>query len=123
MKQVQKIAVLLFSMLLAITAFAGTGKSSVDLTLNHKAVVNGTTLAPGDYKVVLERQGDAIQATFRTAGKTVATSTGHFEQRSAFPGSVSIMVNETDGTVQQLLVKKMNGAVIFDNGGASAAGH
>jgi len=123
MKQVQKIALLMITMLLAIAAFAGTDKSSVDLTLNHKAVVNGTTLEPGDYKVVLERQGDTIQATFRNGRKTVATSTGHFEQRSAFPADVAVVVGESDRSMQQLLVKKLNGAVVFENGGATAAGH
>ncbi len=123
MKQVQKIALLMITMLLAIAAFAATDKKSVDLTLNHTAVVNGTTLEPGDYKVVLERQGDTIQASFRSGKKTVATSTGHFEQRSAFPADVAIMVNGNDRAVQQLLVKKMNGAVVFDSGAASAAGH
>ncbi|ABF39682.1 hypothetical protein Acid345_0677 [Candidatus Koribacter versatilis Ellin345] len=123
MKQVQKIALLMITMFLAIAAFAGTDKSSVDLTLNHKAVVNGTTLEPGDYKVVLERQGDTVQATFRSGRKTVATSSGHFEQRAAFPADVAVVVGESDRSMQQLLVKKMNGAVVFDNGGASAAGH
>jgi len=123
MKQVQKIALLMITMLLAIAAFAGTDKSSVDLTLNHKAVINGTTLEPGNYRVVLERQGDTIQATFRDGKKTIATSTGHFEQRSAFPADVAVVIGESDRSMQQLLVKKMNGAIVFENGGASAAGH
>ena len=123
MKLVQKIALLMFSMLLAISAFAGTNKSSVDLTLNHKAVLNGTTLEPGDYKVVLTRDGDTVQASFRSGGKTVATSTGHFEQRSAFPASVAVVVGESDRSMQQLVVKKLNGAVVFDGAAAAAAGH
>jgi hypothetical protein len=124
MKQVQKFAVLVFSLLLlAATALAASNKSAIDLTLNHQVVVNGTTLQPGDYKIVLERDGDNVQATFRSSGKTVATSTGHFEQRTNMPGPVSLVVGDKDRAVQQLLVQKMKGAVVFDNGGAAAAGH
>jgi hypothetical protein len=123
MKAFFKLGVLILTLLLAASAFAANNKSSVDLTLNHKAAVNGTTLEPGDYKIILERQGDNIQATFRSSGKTIATSTGHFEQRSAFPGSVSVVVNESDRELRQLVVQKMKGAVVFENGGASAAGH
>ena len=123
MKQVQKVALLLITMFLAIAAFAATDKKSVDLTLNHKAVVNGTTLEPGDYKVVLERQGDTVQATFRNGKKTVATTSGHFEQRASFPADVAVVVGQEDRSVQQLLVKKMNGAVVFESTGSAAAGH
>ena len=123
MKKLQTFVVLLFSLLLAASAFAGSSKSTVNLTLNHKAVVNGTTLEPGDYKVVLERDGDTVQATFRYSGKAVASSTGHFEQRSAFPASVSLVLNESDRAVRQLLVERMKGAVVFDSGAATAAGH
>ena len=124
MKQFQKYAVLVFSLLLlAAGALAANNKSAVDLTLNHQVVVNGTTLTPGDYKVVLEREGDNVQATFRSAGKTVATSTGHFEQRANMPASVSLVVGEKDRALQQILVQKLKGAVVFDNGGAAAAGH
>lgn len=122
MKQIRNLGILIASVLLAISAFAAE-KSSVDLTLNHEAVVNGTTLAPGNYKVVLERNGDNVQASFRSSGKTVASSTGHFEQRTVFPASVAVVVGNSDHSVQQLLVQKMKGAVVFDNGGATAAGH
>lgn len=122
MKPIHKVSVMFCALLMAVSAFAAN-KSSVDLTLNNKAVVNGTTLAPGDYKVVLDRNGDNVQTTFLSKGKTVATSAGHFEQRTAFPGAVSLMVNDSDRSVRQIVVQKMKGAVIFDNGASSAAGH
>ncbi len=123
MKLSQKIGVLMISMLLAISAFAATNKSSVNLTLTKATVLNGTTLEPGDYTVVLERQGDNIQATFRDGRKAIATSSGHFEQRNGIPGSVAVVVGESDRSLQQLLVPKMKGAIVFESGASAAAGH
>lgn len=122
MKHMWKFVVVTFALLLAVSAFAAN-KSSVNLTLNHQAVVNGVTLAPGDYKILLDRNGDAVQATFLASGKTVATTAGHFEQRTKFPASVSLVIGDNDRAVQQIVVEKLKGAVVLDNGGASAAGH
>jgi hypothetical protein len=122
MKHIRKVAVMTFVLLLAVSAFAAN-KSSVNLTLNTKSIVNGTTLTPGDYKVLLDRNGDAVQATFVSRGKTVATSSGHFEARTAFGGAVSVVVSDNDRAIQQILVQKMKGAIVLDNGTASAGGH
>jgi hypothetical protein len=121
MKQVQKFAVLIFALLLSMAAFASTNKTSVDLTLNHAAIVNGTTLAPGNYKVVLNRDGDNVQANFTQRGKTLASSNGHFEQRTSFPADVSIVVGDGDNAVQQILVQKMKGAVVLEGGTAASS--
>lgn len=122
MKHIRKFAVMTFGLLLAVSAFAAN-KSSVTLSLATKSTVNGTTLAPGDYKVLLDRNGDAVQATFVSHGKTVATSSGHFESRSAFGGAVSVVVSQNDRAIQQILVQKMKGAIVLDNGTPSAGGH
>lgn len=122
MKQIRKIVGMTFVLLLAASAFA-SDKSTVNLTLNHASIVNGTTLAPGDYKVVMDRNGDAVQATFLSGKKTVATSSGHFEQRNAFGGAVSVMLDDRDRSIQQIIVQKMKGAVVLDSAAASAGGH
>ena len=123
MKHIGKIAVIFAALLISVSAFAAD-KSTVNLTLNDKAVLNGTALQPGDYKVVLDRDGNNVQATFITRGKEVAKSSGHFEQRDAFAGSgVSLVTNNGDRAIQQLVVKKMKGAVVFENAASSGAGH
>jgi hypothetical protein len=122
MKHIRKIAVMTFVLLLAVSAFAAN-KSAVDLKITSNTVVNGTTLAPGDYKIVFDRNGDAVQAKFLSSGKTVATTSGRFEPRSSFGGSVSLVVNSSDHTVQQILVQKMKGAIVLDNTAASAGGN
>jgi hypothetical protein len=122
MKHIRKVAVMTFVLLLAVSAFAAD-KSTVNLTLNTKSTVNGTTLVPGDYKVLLDRNGDAVQATFVSRGKTVATSSGHFESRSGFGGAVSVVLSANDRAIQQILVQKMKGAIVLDNGTPSAGGH
>lgn len=122
MKNIRNICVMICGLLLAVSAFAGS-KSSIDLTLNKQSVVNGTVLPAGEYKVILDRDGDNVQATFRASGKTVATTSGHFEQRTAFPSAVAVVLSDSDRAIQQILVKKMNGAVVLANSteGASAA--
>ena len=123
MKHTYKIAMLLVALLFTMSAFA-SNKNSVDFTLTKAATVYGTTLQPGDDKVVLDRTGDNIQATFVKSGKTVATTAGHFEQRTSFPGpGVSLVVHDGDRALQQILVEKMKGAVVLDEGAAASAGH
>ena len=122
MKQIRILASMTFVFLLAVSAFA-SDKSSVSFTLNHPSMVNGTALKPGDYKVVLDRNGDAVQATFLSGKKTVATTSGHFEQRQAFAGDVSLVLDDKDNSIQQILVHKMKGAVVLDNAAATAGGH
>jgi hypothetical protein len=122
MKSGYKISMMVCALLLAVSAFAAN-KNSVDLTLNHPAVVNGTTLKAGEYKVMLDRNGDRVQATFLSSGKTVATSSGHFEQRSSFAGPVSVVVKDGDRAIQQIVVQKLKGAVVLDDGTPSATGH
>lgn len=122
MKHMGKIAVIFAALLITVSAFAAN-KNSVNLTLNDKAMVNGTTLQPGDYKVVLDRDGDNVQATFITKGKEVAKSSGHFEQRTSFVSGVSLVTNNSDHAIQQIVVAKMKGAVVLDSGAASGAAH
>ena len=124
MKHLQKLALILATLLLATVAFAADKNNSVNLSLNNKAVVNGTTLQPGDYKVVLDRTGNDVKATFVKSGKTVATATGHFEERpTGVNGSgVAVVVNDSDRALRQLVIGKMKGAVVLDNSNASSGG-
>jgi hypothetical protein len=121
MKHLQKIAVLFAAVVLTVSAFAA--KNSVTVTLNDNAVVNGTNLPAGEYKVVIDRDGDNVQATFVSAGKTIAKTSGRFEQRSSLPSSVSLVTRNKDHAVQQILVPKMKGAIVLDDGSPAAGAH
>ncbi len=122
MKHIEKIAVIFAALLMTVSALAAN-KSSVNFTLTDKAMVNGTTLQPGDYKMVVDRDGNNVQATFITRGKEVAKSSGHFEQRDSFASGVSLVTNNTDRAIQQVVVQKLKGAVVLDNAASSGAGH
>ncbi|HEY3927568.1 MAG TPA: hypothetical protein VGL89_04265 [Candidatus Koribacter sp.] len=121
MKHLSKVLAVVFGLLMAVSAFAAD-KNSVNLTVMHKSTVSGTTLDPGEYKVVFNRTGDTVQATFLSGKKTVATTSGHFEQRSTFPSSVSLVVN-SDRAVQAIVVQKLGGAVVLEGEASSSAGH
>jgi hypothetical protein len=124
MKHLQKLALIVCTLLLATVAFAADKSNSVNLTLNNKAVVNGTTLEPGDYKIALDRTGNDVKATFLKAGKPVATAAGHFEERTAQGGGsgVAVGVNDSDRALRQILISKMKGAVVLDNNVAASGG-
>jgi hypothetical protein len=113
----KKIAVASFLVLLATSAFAAD-KSTVNMSIDHPAVITGTTLQPGDYKIQLDRNGDQVQATFITHGKTVATKSGHFEARPSLPDGVSLVTKNSDKSVKEIGVKKMKGAIVFDQASA-----
>jgi hypothetical protein len=115
----KKIAVASFLVLLAGSAFAAE-KNTVNMSIDHPAVVAGTTLQPGDYKIQLDRNGDQVQATFVTRGKTVATKSGRFEARPALPNGVSLVTKNSDKSVKEIDVKKINGAIVFDDANAAA---
>ena len=123
MKVTRIFIALCFALLMAGSAFA-SDKSTVDLSVSRKVDVAGTTLQPGDYKVVLTRNGDNYQARFLSNGKEVMTKTGHFEQRDQFQGSVSAVYANGSQTLKEIDVKHLKGAVVFDNGASgSAAGN
>ena len=124
MKHLQKLALILCTLLLATVAFAADKSNTVNLSLNNKAVVNGTTLEPGDYKIALDRSGNDVKATFLKGGKTVATCSGHFEERTAQVGGsgVAVVVNDSDRALRQILINKMKGAVVLDNNVAASGG-
>jgi hypothetical protein len=117
MKRAGRIAGLSFTVLLAVSAFA-SDKSTLNLRLDQKAVVNGTTLPAGDYKVELQRNGDQVQATFISKGKAVTSQNAHFENRTALPNGVSVVSDATNNSIKEIDSKKLKGGIVF--GGASS---
>ena len=65
---------LILGLVLAAPAFAKP--ASVTVTLSHSAQVAGATLAPGEYRVVL----DDTKASFKLNGKVVAEATGQWKK-------------------------------------------
>jgi hypothetical protein len=120
MKKFGMMTVFSFAILLAASAFA-SDKNSLNLTLESKASVAGTPLAPGDYKIELTRNGDQVQATFISRGKTVTTKNGHIESRSSIPDGVSTVTNVKDNSILEIDAKKLKGGIVFDQVGESAA--
>jgi hypothetical protein len=53
--------------------------TSATVTLSHSAKVAGATLAPGEYRVVL----DDTKATFKQNGKVVAEATGQWKKANS----------------------------------------
>jgi hypothetical protein len=113
------IAGLSFILLFALTAFAAD-KSTLNLALDRTAIVNGTTLPPGNYKVQLQREGNQVQATFVSRGKTVTTQNGHFENRTALPDGVSVVSQQSDNSIKEIDSKKLKGGIVFDGTNAAS---
>jgi hypothetical protein len=124
MSTIVKTAVFSIALLVAGSAFASDKTPSLNLTLDHKATLSGTTLEPGDYKIKIERNGDQVQATFISNGKTVTSKAGHFENRSSIPDGVSFVSSSNDGNDQTILeidASKLKGGIVFDQSNSASS--
>ena len=81
----------------AVSAFAGGNHQNV--TLTKPAVINGTELKPGDYKVQWTGSGDAVQVSFLQGKTTIATAPAKLIENDPSVYSDSVIVRKgADGS-------------------------
>jgi len=114
----KKIVLVLLVCLLALSAF-GAEKS---LTIYGKAMLNGQTVAPGDYKVAVDVKGTTAELKLIKSGKTVATVTGEVVELKDAPKDTMLMYQaNADGsrTVKEIQFINEKQAIRFvTDGGA-----
>src|SRR5579863_6132489 len=93
---VSKSLVMGLALLLASSAFAAT---KADLHLNNPTNINGTKLKSGDYKLVWDGSGPAVEVSFMQ-GKTVVVKAPAKVVDLSTPAanSAAVIVNNGDGT-------------------------
>ncbi len=109
MKSITKLLILTLVVFLAVGAFAAT-KGSV--TLQRDLTLNGSKLAAGNYKVIVDTTGATAKVTFQQGKKVVATADGKFVEAKE-PHQYSAVVTTGD-TVQEVRLANMKGSVVFN---------
>jgi len=73
----------LFVFAVSISAFAGSKAES--FTLYHDSQLNGSQLPAGEYKIVYDTSGSAVQVKFMKGKKEMASATGQMKQLDKKP--------------------------------------
>ena len=122
MKTMQVLAAALL-LLLAVSALAADKSNKAKVTVLDPVMVNGTTLAPGDYTVTWEGSGTDVQVTFLRGKKVVATAAAKVESRDVAYGNTAY-VTKKDGSGLDLIEIRPEGKkqALALSGSETAAG-
>jgi hypothetical protein len=112
----------MFKKLVVCLALAGLAIASAAqhrVTLFEESIVNGTTLKPGDYKLVIE--GDKAVLS---RGKQLVEAPVSVQKAESKYGTTSVRYNSGDGKqrVQEIRLGGTDTKVVFESGAAAAAG-
>jgi hypothetical protein len=119
MKTLAKFAVLLSALLLA----GGASAAEKWMTLSSPTSINGTTLAPGDYKVSYKVNGSTAEVQILKGKKTVATASGQLvEQETPTSQNSVVLMNNGDGSSKLVEIQFANQKTSIRFAGDSAGG-
>ncbi len=106
---------------LALTSAAFAGTVTKTLTFSDPVVVNGTTLAPGHYKVSYDDNAGNTQLTFKKGKKDIATAPAQVKQLNTKTSETSVEFNNEGSTrqLQEIRFGGTNQAVVLSGGGAA----
>src|SRR5262249_31425850 len=101
----------------ALAGLAIASAASHRITLFEESVVNGTTLKPGDYKLVV----DGGRATLSRGKQSVEAPVSVEKANSKF-GTTSVRYADGNKRVQEIRLGGTDTKIVFDSGANSAAG-
>jgi len=110
MKIVSKILMFALVLGLAVSAFAGTVKN---VELKSDAVLNGTTLKAGAYKVTIDGDGPDVKVSFMQKNKVIATGDAKLVENGAAP-EFSAVVRDSKNALQELRLAGLKSKVVFN---------
>jgi hypothetical protein len=98
MKLQKTILILTLVLLLFVPAFAGT-RNKASFTLSEPAKVAGVQLAPGEYMLKWEGDGENVQVSIVNDGRVIATTSATILTASnPHPGTATHLTAAEDGT-------------------------
>jgi hypothetical protein len=113
MKDFAKFATVLLLALAGTAAFAGDSNNVVNIHIYDNVTIAGTAVPAGDYKMLIDRSGDAVNFSLMRGKTAVVQAPAHFEARDAFSTKTASLV--TRGVqVREIQIEKLKGAVVFD---------
>jgi hypothetical protein len=109
--------------LLATAAFAADAAAAtkLSLTLTEATTIAGTKLAPGEYTVLVNRDGDSAKVRVNSGSKELVNTTAKFREMSQFVGG-TVLARTPAREVVELQSKKLKGALVFNVDAAPIAG-
>ncbi len=110
MRSISKFMLIAIILGLAVSAFAATVKN---VELKSDAVLNGTTLKAGSYKVSIDGEGANVKVSFMQGNKVIATSDAKLVDNGAAP-EFSAVVRDTKNSIQELRIAGLKSKVVFN---------
>ncbi|HEX8925029.1 MAG TPA: hypothetical protein VF786_04515 [Terriglobales bacterium] len=112
MKNFARFAAVLLLTLAGTAAFAGDN-NAVNIHIYDNVTIAGTSVPAGEYKMVIDRSGDAVKFSLMRGKTAVVQAPAHFEARDSFSTKSAAVVSR--GTrVREIQIEKLKGAVVFD---------
>ncbi|HVP64946.1 MAG TPA: hypothetical protein VMT82_08620 [candidate division Zixibacteria bacterium] len=111
MKSFAKLAAVLLLAFAASAAFAGAN-SSLSIHIYENVTIAGTAVPAGEYKMQIDRTGDAVKFSLMRGKTAVVQVPARFEERKFF--STSTAVVSRNAQVREIQIEKLKGAVVFD---------
>jgi hypothetical protein len=119
MKNFAKCAAVLLMVLVATAAFAGDN-NALNIQIKNAVTIAGTAVPAGDYKMIIDRSGDAVKFSLMRGKTAVVQAPAHFESRKFFSGSTALVSQQAQ--VREIQIEKLKGAVVFE-GNETAKGN
>jgi hypothetical protein len=115
MNRIAKWTALTLITFLATAVFAADANSATKLTLNltEATTIAGTKLAPGDYTVIVNRDGDNAKVRVTSGSKELVNTTAKFREMDKFVGG-TVLARTPAREVVELQSKKLKGALVFN---------
>jgi hypothetical protein len=109
MKRLAKSLVLMAVVLVAMAALAA---ESTKVTVSQPSTLNGTQIAPGDYKVTWDVSGDKAQVNITSGKKSVATTEAKIVRRE-MANTYTAVVRDDTGSIKRVLIGGKKTVLVF----------
>ena len=112
MKFLSTVLIVVLVVSMGISAFAET---KGDLNLTRDAMLKGTKLPAGSYKVVVDGSGVDVKVTFLQNSKVIAVATGKLAEGKVAPEFSAVVMDEkNNNNITELRVAKLKGNITIN---------
>jgi hypothetical protein len=112
MKTFSKLALIAILALCSAAAFAGD-KQSINLNIYQDASIAGVKVPAGEYKMVIERDGQKARVTLMSGSHKILTTDARFAELTSFSAPTAV-VTGANAKVTQIEISKLKGAIVFE---------
>jgi hypothetical protein len=99
-------------MTVLVVSMAAMAAESTKVTVSQPCTLNGTQIAPGDYKVTWDVAGGKAQVNITSGKKSVATSEAKVMERET-ANQYTAVVRDDSGMIKRVLVGGKKTVLVF----------